>query len=176
MYCMNGTSPRQIPVYILTSLANKYPCILVSLYYPPIPAAFSGWEKARRWRTTTSSSPSWRASSTAPLTEKSWSQTARATRRTHECRAWVSPLKVLPWMFWVSNRCWGRKSGCEAGLWGFDVDVCTFGFYVCEVIGFVDWLDKGKSFEKCSCLRPEFDCSEVTQCGWQDIKLQLLTN
>ena len=30
MLCMNGTSPRQIPVYIYMSLANKRPCILVS--------------------------------------------------------------------------------------------------------------------------------------------------
>ena len=28
----------------------------------------------------------------------------------------------------------------------------------------------------CICLWPEFDCPEVTQCGWQDIKIQLLTN
>ena len=26
----------------------------------------------------------------------------------------------------------------------------------------------------CICLRPEFDCPEVTLCGWQDIKIQLL--
>ena len=30
MHCMTGMSPRQIPVYIQMSLANKYPCILVS--------------------------------------------------------------------------------------------------------------------------------------------------
>ena len=29
MHCLNVTSKRQIPVYILKSLANKYPCILV---------------------------------------------------------------------------------------------------------------------------------------------------
>ena len=50
----------------------------------------------------------------------------------------------------------------------------------CEVIGFVDWLDRGlmykiceKSLEMCICLWPEFDCPEVTLCGWQDIKIQL---
>ena len=32
---VNETSPRQIPVYILTSLANKPPCVLVSLYLRP---------------------------------------------------------------------------------------------------------------------------------------------
>ena len=55
--------------------------------------------------------------------------------------------------------------------------------YVCKVIAFVDWLDKGfiyniyeKSFEMCICLWPEYDCPEVTLCGWQDIKIQLLTN
>ena len=45
------------------------------------------------------------------------------------------------------------------------------------------WIDltKGvyiyeKSFEMCICLWPEFDCPEVTQCSWQDITIQLLTN
>ena len=31
-----------------------------------------------------------------------------------------------------------------------------------------------KSLETCTCLWPEFDCPEVTLCGWQDIKIQLL--
>ena len=52
-------------------------------------------------------------------------------------------------------------------------------FYVCKVIGFVDWLDRGlihceKSLEMYICLWPEFDCSEVTLYGWQDIKIQSL--
>ena len=48
------------------------------------------------------------------------------------------------------------------------------------MIGLVDWLDRGlryickKSLEMCICLRPEFDCPEVTLCGWQDINIQLL--
>ena len=29
MHCMNGTSPRQIPVHMLMSVMNKYPCIFV---------------------------------------------------------------------------------------------------------------------------------------------------
>ena len=35
-----------------------------------------------------------------------------------------------------------------------------------------------KSFETCICLWPEFDCPEVMYIlsGWQDIKIQLLTN
>ena len=39
---------------------------------------------------------------------------------------------------------------------------------IVQVIGFVDWLDRGliyiceKSLEMCICLRPEFDCHEVT--------------
>ena len=34
-----------------------------------------------------------------------------------------------------------------------------------------------KSFGVCICLYPyELDCLEVTLCGWQDIKIQLLTN
>ena len=44
-----------------------------------------------------------------------------------------------------------------------------------------DWLDRGliiyiceKSLEMCICLWPEFDCPEVTLCGLQDIKIQLL--
>ena len=62
----------------------------------------------------------------------------------------------------------------------FVSDVCVCMFYVCEVTGFVDWLDRGliyiceKSLEMCICLWPEFDCPEVTLCGWQDIKIQLL--
>ena len=35
--------------------------------------------------------------------------------------------------------------------------------YICE-----------KSLEMCICLWPESDCSGVTLCGWQDIKIQLL--
>ena len=55
--------------------------------------------------------------------------------------------------------------------------------YVCfvrEVIVFVDWPDRGliyiyeKNLEMHVCLWPEFDCPEVTHCGWQDIKIQLL--
>ena len=59
-----------------------------------------------------------------------------------------------------------------------------YKFYVCKVIGFVDWLDRGliiyficeKSLEMCICLVSsyEFDCPEVTLCGWQDIKIQLV--
>ena len=29
MYCINGMSLRQVPVYILTSLVNTYPCIII---------------------------------------------------------------------------------------------------------------------------------------------------
>ena len=43
-------------------------------------------------------------------------------------------------------------------------------FYVCEVIGFVDWFDrevyKYESFEMFICLLPEFDCPEMTLYGW----------
>ena len=45
-----------------------------------------------------------------------------------------------------------------------------------------NWLDRWliciyiceRSLEMCICLWPEFDCPEVTLCGWQDIKIQLL--
>ena len=52
-------------------------------------------------------------------------------------------------------------------------------FYVCEVIGLIDdltdsWYVCEKSLEMCICLWPEFGCPEVTLCGWQDIKIQLL--
>ena len=43
-------------------------------------------------------------------------------------------------------------------------------FYVCEVIGFVDWLDrevyKYESFEMFICLLPVFECPEMTLYGW----------
>ena len=63
-------------------------------------------------------------------------------------------------------------------LWKFVSDVCGHMFYVSEVIGFVDWLVGWyiceKSLEMCTCLWPEFDCPEVTLCGWQNIKIELL--
>ena len=31
-----------------------------------------------------------------------------------------------------------------------------------------------KSLEMCICIWPKFDCPEVTLCGWQNIKIQLL--
>ena len=82
----------------------------------------------------------------------------------------------------------GKTSYChtlgniEGNIWTFvsDFCVCNCMFYICEVIGFVDWLDRGltyiceKCLEMCICLWPEFDCPEVTLCGWQDIKIQLL--
>ena len=33
-----------------------------------------------------------------------------------------------------------------------------------------------RSFEMYICLWPEFECPGVTLCGWQDIKIQFLTN
>ena len=41
--------------------------------------------------------------------------------------------------------------------------VLTEGWCICE-----------KSLEMCIWLWPEFDCPEVTLCGWQDITVQLL--
>ena len=41
-------------------------------------------------------------------------------------------------------------------------------------MGFVDWYICEKILEICICLWPEFDCPEVTLCGWQVIKIQLL--
>ena len=52
----------------------------------------------------------------------------------------------------------------------------VYMFYVCEMIGFVEWLDKRfmceECFETCICLWPKFDCSEVTLFGWLDIKIK----
>ena len=39
----------------------------------------------------------------------------------------------------------------------------TEGAYICE-----------RHLEMCVCLWPEFDCLEVTLCGWRDVKIQLL--
>ena len=38
----------------------------------------------------------------------------------------------------------------------------------------IQLLRSGKSLEMWICLWPEFDCPEVTLCGWQDIKIWLL--
>ena len=43
-----------------------------------------------------------------------------------------------------------------------------FLFYACAGIGFMDCLEKGFIIE--------FDFPDVTLCGWQDVKIQLLTN
>ena len=50
------------------------------------------------------------------------------------------------------------------------------GWYICEKTWQrVDiYVRKLKDLETCICLWPEFDCPEVTLCGWQDIKIQLL--
>ena len=44
----------------------------------------------------------------------------------------------------------------------------------------VDWLEKrfmhGKSFWIVNLLVTQLDCPEVTLCGWQDVRIQLLTN
>ena len=53
-------------------------------------------------------------------------------------------------------------------------------FHVCVPIGVMDWLEKGfiyiyERFWSVYLLMMEFDCPEVTLCGWQDVKLQLLT-
>ena len=62
--------------------------------------------------------------------------------------------------------------------------VATHFVCVCLAVGFVDWHNKRflynciiyeKSFEMCM-LMTELDCPEVTLYGWQNIKIQLLTD
>ena len=56
----------------------------------------------------------------------------------------------------------------------------VYVFYSCEMIGFVDWLDRGLMYlwEEITnvyfAYDLSFDCSDMTLCGWQDIKIQLL--
>ena len=84
------------------------------------------------------------------------------------------------WSDWFCGLTWQKFGICMRRVKGlilqtFVSDVCACVFYVCEMIGFVDWLDKSliyiiymyeKSFEMCICLWPEFECPEVTLCGW----------
>ena len=54
-----------------------------------------------------------------------------------------------------------------------------FLFYVCVGIGFVDWFDMRyiwEEFWNVHLFTTKFGCPEVTLCGWQDIKIQSLTN
>ena len=73
---------------------------------------------------------------------------------------WVKTTAIVP-LYFV-----GRSQAlmyvlCLQSDW-FCTDL-TESWYVCE-----------KSLEMCICLWPEFDYPEVTLCGWQDIKIQLL--
>ena len=61
-------------------------------------------------------------------------------------------------------------------LWKFVSDFCVCMFYVCKLIGFVDWPDRGSIYMQEEFRNVHlhlFDCPEVTLCGWQDIKIQL---
>ena len=68
----------------------------------------------------------------------------------------------------------------------FFKNLCLMCVHVCFVLClWSDWFCgltwqkvyiSENSFEMCICLWPEFDCPEGTLCGWQDIKIQLLTN
>ena len=58
--------------------------------------------------------------------------------------------------------------------WGLWIDVPKFFSCIQSInTGFVYYIYE-KNFEMC--LWPEFDWYKVTLCGWQDIKIQLLTN
>ena len=90
------------------------------------------------------------------------------------------PLLVTLCMWWTSkNTTLFWNPGCLGlTLWKFMSDVCVCIFVKWLVL----WIDltKGlyiyeKSFEMWVCLWPEFHCPEVTLCGWQDVKIQLLT-
>ena len=75
----------------------------------------------------------------------------------------------LIWYRWIRQNGWWYQQLFK--------NLCLMFVYVCFM--FVIWLERGlicgKSLEMWICLWPEFDCPEVTLCGWQDIKIQLLT-
>ena len=71
-------------------------------------------------------------------------------------------------------------------FWIFVFDICTCVFCFMLLYGLI-WqiqLDKGfththvcgKRCEMCICLWQEFDLPDVTLCGRQDVKIQLLTS
>ena len=74
----------------------------------------------------------------------------------------------LIWYRWIRQNGWWYQQLFK--------NLCLMFVYVCFM--FVIWLERGlicgKSLEMWICLWPEFDCPEVTLCGWQDIKIQLL--
>ena len=61
MHYMNRTPPRQIRVHILTSLASKYPCILILFFEPPTSAVT--WKTHNRLHSITNCQVSGSASS-----------------------------------------------------------------------------------------------------------------
>ena len=90
------------------------------------------------------------------------------------------------WGRWVLWCCWSLKSECCLSQC---LSVCMSNFIILStpatfLHGLIlwIWLSKRKSFEKrfemCILLITEFDHPEVTlrQHGWQDVKIQLLTN
>ena len=96
------------------------------------------------------------------------------------------PLLVTLCMWWTSkNATLFWNPGCLGlTLWKCMSDVCVCIFCFMFVKWLVLWIDltKGlytyiyeKSFEMWVCLWPEFHCPEVTLCGWQDVKIQLLS-
>ena len=48
--------------------------------------------------------------------------------------------------------------------------------YICRVIGFVGWIDKGLIIEEFRNVHFAYDLSLTVLCGWQDSKIHLLTN
>ena len=68
---------------------------------------------------------------------------------------------------------------CRTCVTSFDANQLPWVFDVCAGTGFVDWLEKRYTCEKfwnVKLLMTELDCPEVTLCGWQDVKIQLLIN
>ena len=86
---------------------------------------------------------------------------------------------------------WSIVPGCPSLLCSFNRDnidgtnsskmcvLCFCMYSLCVGIGFVDGLEKefiGAEFWNVHLLMTEFDCPEVTLCGWQVVKIQSVTN
>ena len=73
-------------------------------------------------------------------------------------------LCFILWKLRIDHCFWSSASSVENCMLTIACDLDLIeGWHICE-----------KSLEMCICLWPEFDCSEVTLYGWQDIKIQLL--
>ena len=75
----------------------------------------------------------------------------------------------------------GNIKGTNSSKFWSDVCIYYLSFHVCEVIGFVDWLNKGfiyiRKVLKYNAFAYVLSLTvQGWQCGWQDTKIQLLHN